>query len=300
MSRERTARAGPVAAALLALLAAEPVWALSMRHSAADARAAGVSPGGSYALGSPPTALTIANTGRDPAEVDLKAAAPGAGELRDGYEPIPGGSWLELDARRLVLRPGEERAVPALLTLPRRPDDLGQFQAQLVSESRSPDGGVLRLVSSVLVTLEDEDARAVEKARAKAERRPGVEIALGSREKTFVVRPGRRAPLDGALKVANVGEEKAGVVVTVGVPPPDGLPKGVEPAPNPRFVRVKKRVDMIPKGKVEELELEVEVPDQPRYRGRAWAFDVTVEALEREFPKTETLRLYVKTEDGQR
>lgn len=293
--RDRTTRAGPgLAAALIVALAAGSGWGLSMRHSAAEARVDGARPGAAYPL---PVAagLTVANTGRDAADVALETAEPKAGELKDGYEPIPKAGWLSLGERAMTLAPGETLGVPATVSVPKNADELGQFQAQLKTQSRAADGSRLDLVSSVLVVLADETDEEVEKARKKAEKRPGVEAVLAAREKSFEVELGRKVKLDGALKVANVGTEKAMVVVTVGVPAAEDARKGYEPSTNARFVRAEKRVETIEPGKVEDIRLDFSAPDEARYRGRAWEFAVTVEPLESERPEKQTLKLFVRT-----
>lgn len=294
--KQRTTRAGPgLAAALIVALTAGSGWGLSMRHSAAEARVDGARPGAGYSL--PEAAgLSLANTGREKADVDLWTAEPAAGELKDGFEPIPKAGWLALDSGSLALAAGQTAGMPARVNVPKHADELGRFQAQLFTESKAADGSRLKLASSVLVVLADESDEDVEKARKKAEKRPGVEVVLAGREKTFEgVSLGRRVKLDGALKVANVGMEKAIVVVTVDAPAAEDARKGFEPSPNPRFVRARKRVETIEPGKVEELRLDFQAPDEARYRGRAWEFAVTVEPLESERQEKQTLKLFVRT-----
>lgn len=282
--RGRKTRAGPgVAAALLLALAATPGRTLSMRHSAAEARLAEAGP----------VPLTIANTGPEAAEVALALEAASPGALKDGFEPMPGAAWIRLERRALSLGPGAEAPVPARLSVPPDPGDLGQYQAELVTESRSASGERLRLTSSLLVVAPDEGDEEVERARKKARPSEEAVLALARREARFDVPLGRRFRLAGALQAANVGTRDAHAAATVRAPKePD---KGQEAAPNARFLKLKRRTARVAPGRVEELALEFYAPDEPRYRGRVWRFDVELETLEAPHRRPDTLRVVVVT-----
>ncbi len=287
-----------VAAALLLGALGPRAWALSMRNSAAEAVLDGLSPGTSYRLESSPAALAVTNTGREDVSVDVELAPPGPGELKDGYEPMPA-SWAKLVSKRLSLAAGKTGPVAGVLSLPSGAGDgPGQYQLQWRTRGQTSDGTWLRLVSRLLVRVGDEER--IRRERGRMREAPG-EIEVVTRDRSADGAPlGKAVPLAGlnaALKLVNAGERAARVALRP-VDADDAVgrtPDGYSPTPNPRFVRAAEPVIDVPPGKVVEAPLILEIPDEPRYRGRRWVFAVAVTPIGAGEAPTQYFRLLVST-----
>lgn len=287
-------------AALAALLWPAAAHALALRTSAAALVLDELSPGKRYeaavVAGRP---LGVLNTGTEAALVKLRAASPPPDGLQDGYDPAPDG-WVTLSPTQLALSPGEEKRCEAHVAVPRDSSLAGkQLQADWVADAVGKTGLTLALRSKLLLRVEPDRSR-VEKARKGAVKRKDVEVLVLPMEAEVRDVPlGRRFALKErgvSLKLTNPGAERVTFRVETQDARPDEATREFLPAPNPGWLKPARDVVDGPAGKVVEDELFLEVPDQPRYRGRSWTFVVEVEALEAETPQVLRYRLRATTQ----
>ena len=292
-------KAAIAAALALGLGSLSPVHALALRNGAASVAVNGLRAGKSCRLAEcAKTKLSLLNTGSEAASVALSVAVPPTTDLEDGYEAAPSAAWVTLEQSGWKLQPGSEGATDAVVAVPRdgrlKP---GQYQLNWLADGKTGGGLMLRLRSRLLLRVEDEDEDDWRRERERAAKRPDAAVKLLG-DKTDLRRAplGRRVELrdlGAALKVANLGE--GAQVVRLRVRAPEQAPRGYEPCPNPGFLTVPKRLKAAA-GKVAEVPLELEVPDQPRYRGRRWAFEVTAQPLEAAGEEPESVIVLVNTE----
>lgn len=287
-------------AAAALLLPAGRAGALSARNGAAQASFQGLSPGAAYRLDASPPRMTVTDTGAEPIVVSLSLTTPGTGELVDGYEPMPA-AWARLGSRTLALSPGQTGVVTGEVRVPAGArEGPGRYQLRWTSVARTASGTALRLTSRVLVGVSDDDLLARAARDAPKERGPFV---LAVRQAHVQDAPLGKAVslarLEAAAKAAAVGERDA----VLAVRPVDAslawdeLPRGFAPAPDPRFVRPKDGpVVRVKAGTVAQVPLVLDVPDEPRYRGRRWAFAVAVSDVGGGEPQY--FRLLVETAGG--
>lgn len=253
--------------------------ALSLRSTRAEAFLGEVRPGGrlaySKAVGA---AYGVENAGKEPATVELTFAVPARERLVDGYEPIPDPGWASAAVMRHALDPGESGATEILVRVPKDEAlDGRQFQLECGLAGRSPSGGLLRLKTLLLLAVGDGDPAEFPPAP------PDWAFEASPRSAELRVEPGRTSPLIGpgfkGVTLANAGEQDATVrIAAVRAWPEDRLPPaGYAPAPNPRWLsggpplRVRAQT-------VRTAPLSLTVPQDPRYRGKKWAFLVAVDA----------------------
>ncbi|MBI3553003.1 MAG: hypothetical protein HY077_10855 [Elusimicrobia bacterium] len=284
-------------------VAGPPAWGLALRNSSAERVVAGLNPGGHYTLEElQHEPLSVVNSGDEGAAVAMSVAAPRAGELNDGFEPIPDPGWIRLLHGAFSLRPGDEGRSNAVIAIP---DDKrlrgGQFQAQWLSRAVSQSGLKLDLKSKLLLILAP-DEREIEEARGKVEKGPGTDFQLGrSDERADGVALGRTVDLKRergvSIKLVNLGERKATFALTPVFEEEGGAPRreGFERSPNPQFLKAERRVVEVGASGVGEARLSLDIPDQPRYRGKSWLFTVKVEELGVSPEKTGYYRLWVTT-----
>jgi len=270
-------------AATLAALAPPEAHGLSLRSSAAQLKVE-ASPGRRLDVGKDAGGpLTIADTGGTRVAVEARVESPPGADAVDGYEPAPDPRWFSLDPPRLELSPGSEAAWRLTVEVP--PDrgrEGGQYEADVVAVGRSPDGLSARLRTRVLLRVKRDRGR-IEALDRTLIRRPR-DVAPSRSETTVRDAPlGRVVDVDAlaaALKLANADAETAYVRVESSEPDPREAPDGYEPAPNPGWLTAGDGgVVEVAAGKVASARLRLRVPDEPRYRGRRWAFAVDVEAL---------------------
>lgn len=283
--------------AVLAGFSPGPARALSLRNSAAELTV-GLKPGGEARAG--PLALT--NTGMERVTLLHEVLPPTAGELKDGYDPLPDPGWIRLVKPPSGLDPGAEGRTEALIAPPKRKGlskglKPGWYQAQWVSEARTSGGLVLRLPAKLLLRVKPERGR-LEERRRKARKREGLDFVLSPPQRRLKAALGRAGPA-GTLKLANPNEAivafEAEAVEPAQAADAPQLEKGWEWAPNPDWLRAAAEYAEVAAGTVGGLGLTLEIPDQERYRGRKWAFLVEVRMLESQEEKTRRHLLLVET-----
>jgi hypothetical protein len=291
-----------MAAALAAAAGPPDGWGLALRSGASRTVVNGLRPGKTCPLaacaGGP---LRLANTGTEPATARLSVLPPEPGGLQDGYEPAPSAAWVTLTRGEMALAPGKEEPVNGQVKVPDGKAAPGLYQLDWLADAVSPSGLRLKLRSRLLLRVGDaadekEDADWALKRKAAA-RGPDAGVLLPRTKVAVRARAGRKARLSelgAAVKVANVGEGRRLVRVTV-APGQISGPEGYEPCPNPGFLKGPRRLELAP-GQVAEAPLWLEVPDQPRYRGRRWAFEVGVQSLDSPEDEPQTVTVLVDTE----
>lgn len=254
--------------------------------------------------------VKVANTGGEPIEVEMSLAAAGPGDLIDGYELAKNLSWVKLVKPKLKIAPGAEGESPLQIALPKDHDLLGgQFQLEWVGEAKGPDGSKLGLHSQVLLNVAPHDEEMIALARRRIRDKAALVFELSSRSgKAEAVPLGRKVDLRSLgvkLKLINANAQ----AVTFAVFPAkealddsqdggeDGIAEpGFSPSPNPNFLTLASPVVQVPADGIGEAQIFLEIPDQKRYRGRRWVFDVRVELLEADKPTARDFRLTVKTQ----
>lgn len=286
-----------LSAALATALFAGPAGAVSLRMSARDALIDG-SPGGDYKLEAQPPGLAVTDTGQEPVDVAMSLAPPTPRELKDGYEPLPA-AWMKLLTARVALKPGESSPVAGWIRLPASTRaGPGQYQADCVADASAGGGETLRLAARVLVRVDDEDE--IGRAEKKAPRGDAVVSVVTHQKDVAAPSLGKAVELrevNAALKVADLSDRPAWVAVrsVSAEEAPGKLPDGYEPSPNPRFLRPQRAVVELAGNSVVEAPLVLDIPDEPRYRGRRWVFAVSVTPLGRPGALPEYFKLFVTT-----
>ncbi len=265
------ARAAPALGAVLclALVRAGPSHALSLRSSAAESFLGDVAPGTAVAFSKATGArLRVENSGRDPTRVEFVAVAPPLERCKDGYDPWPYPDKVRLDAKAADLGPGAAAEAELVVTVPKDPAlDGGQYEIDVVATGRDRAGASLSLRTRVLLSVGAPPASGAVPPGGWADR-PG-----------FSVSPPRGGGRT-TLKLVNAGDEG----LTVSLAPARSwdedarIPEGYEPAPNPRWLRVRPGVVEVRAGAIGSARVEAVVPRQARYAGRRFAFVLAADA----------------------
>jgi hypothetical protein len=99
------------------------------------------------------------------------------------------------------------------------------------------------------------------------------------------------------LKLANPNQKQMTFGVSSFIDTLDSkkIEEGFAPAPNPNFLKPASPVVSVAGDSVVEARFSLEIPDQGRYRGRAWVFSIHVDPLEAAEGSAKDFRLFVKT-----
>jgi hypothetical protein len=267
------ARGAPTAGAalILALMGAGTCHALSLRSSAAEAFLGDVAPGAT-ALYSRATGarLRVENSGRDPARVEFKVVSPPSEGLRDGYEPWPHPDRVRLTFARAELKPGEAAEAELAVTVPK--DSAlsgGQYEFDVLATGFDRAGASLTLKTRVLLSVGEPLPPADVPAGGFADR-PG-----------FALAPPSASGREATLKLINAGDEDLTATIAPARRWDDDVQigDGYQPAPNPRWLRIEPGVVKIRAGAIGRARIWADVPREPRYAGRRWAFVAAVDAV---------------------
>jgi len=283
------ARAAPVfgVALCLALVGARPSHALSLRSSAAESFLGDVALGTAVAFSKATGArLRVENSGRDPTRVEFKVVVPPLDGCKDGYDPWPYPDKARLEWKKAELGPDGAAEAELVVTVPKDPALIGgQYELDVVATGYDRAGASLSLRNRVLLSVGARPAAGSVPPGGRAER-PG-----------FTLSPPRAGGGATTLKIVNAGDEDVTASLTAARSWDDDarIPAGYEPAPNPRWLRVRPDVVEVRAGAIGSARIEAVVPRQARYAGRRFAFVVAVDAAAR---GRTTRRWFVLTMDA--
>jgi hypothetical protein len=254
--------------------------------------------------GRPTGSIKLANTGDEPIEVLMRLALTGPGMLKDGYESARDPSWARLARPRLKIPPGKEAESALLVGLPPDPSlSGGRFQLEWIGEASAASGARLELRSRVLMNVETDGAKLLS-ARRRARGKGQVQFSLSPPEGRLDNVPlGRKVDLQElGLKVKVVNQSQNandfGMSLSIDTLDSKKIEEGFAPAPNPDFLKPASPVVSVASDSVGEARFSLEIPDQGRYRGRAWVFFIHVDPLQAGEGSAKDFRLFVKTAKG--
>ena len=266
-------RAAPFVGAVLSLVLvrAGPSHALSLRSSAAEAFLGDVVPGTTVVFSRATGAkLRVENSGRDSARVEFKVVSPPPGGVRDGFEPWPSPELVRATHSRAELKPGEASEAEFAVSVPKSSALIGgQYEFDVAATGFDRGGASLTLKTRVLLSIGAPLPPAGVPAGGFAER-PGFELA-----------PKSASGKETTLKLVNAGEEDLTVTLSPAREWDDDVRilDGYEPVPNPRWLRLEPGVVKIRAGAIGRARIWADVPREPRYAGRRWAFVAAVDAV---------------------
>jgi len=135
-------------------------WAGGLRCSVGEVVIENLKIGQSYSLKTLANLpLAVTNTGEQTVTVRVEPLVPSEGELRQGAEPIPAGSWAKAVPDSFQLAPQETKAVEMVLNIPNEEGFFGKkFQVTFWSHSLAQPGDLLAvgLNSRVIFTIDRE------------------------------------------------------------------------------------------------------------------------------------------------
>jgi len=247
----------------------------------------------------------VNNHSDEPVELSVQVEIPIKQELKPGYEAIPDPSWVRLVPNHLKLAVGEEGLVDVILQVPEDPQYKGRhFQAHIICRTAEPPLGTEQTAVSFGITLASRLRFSVGSAGPAELRRlqkKGIYQMLNftlEPELQYVpgfIEPGSKVALDEKgvmLSLVNRSPQKLSFSLK-SVPVPDGMTAaaGYEKG-DASWLKIKTETLNVPGESIRSAKAELNVPNDPKLRGRRFMFVVQAGLQGREIPVEIYSRIY--------
>jgi hypothetical protein len=304
---ETTRRAAIMAAMLLCTT---HLHATGLRTSFGEVRVRGLKIGQEYSLNNLINMpLRIINTGKDSEDIRIDVIAVASAAVA-GYEPLPDLSWIKLDKNDFTALPNREAVTDIRISIPNDPKLLGRrFETHIWSRTKPSTHGMYGAGLGSILLLEISSVPPSEDELKKK----FVDHKLGNLDFTLF-------PTQGSVENADLGREidlkKENKVSIKLVNPNDTkinfriksipfyeslltMPDGFESAPQYTWVRASTETIGVEGNSIKDIPLILNIPDEDGYKGKSYAFILSVEVLEQEVSARVYYELMVKTRPKQ-
>jgi len=295
--------------AIWCILFAEVVFAQlhSLTTKFSDVILANMKPGMVYSLkkekGIP---FTVENNIDQKREVEVTIKVPTAGQLKENYEPIPDVSWISVFPSRFTLGPHESMDCDIVIAIP--PDEKyanRHFQAMIETKSAGKPGGPglsinLALASRIRFSTGPRPEKIMEEYRQRVFSALKLELSpmsLFIREKIPL---GEKVKLNGmdfeTISIVNKGRKTYKLEFRLAEKPKEyGLNPEYELLPDEVKVKIKKKKAKSKPKSIQDVVMEIEIPDREEFYGKKYAFVVVGKVLGFDIPIEVFSRVYFKT-----
>jgi len=249
--------------------------------------------------------LRVTNTGDQTVDLRVDVIRASSQTLHAGYEVIPSTDWVRLDKHQFTVEPDHEAVTDVVVSIPNDPALMGRrFEADIWSRTQTRVGmfGVgmqSRLLIQVASAPPTEDEL---KKRFVDEHLANLDFTLLPTEGVARDVPlGTEVDLKKlskvSIKLINPNDQKLNFRIR-SLPNFEALlpvPPGYEEAYDPKWLRPAEEVVPVDGNSIKETSLLVKIPDEARYRGKAFFFPVSVEILEQKIPARVYYKLMLET-----
>lgn len=245
--------------------------------------------------------LRVRNKGKNSIELKMEILVPSKSELKEGYEPIPDPSWIELEKSYFSVAPSEYAVTDVIVTIPGDKKYLGRkYQAHIWSHTAG--GGkvpvALGLKSRLLLEISEKE-RDVSKEFARRydfavfpdemvlENVKITEVC--DIEKTM----GKVLEVKNLSRYSHVYQLKSVSAKRTGVRVEDGYTD----CPNPDFLTFDKAEFGLERKKKSKVKMYFNFPRKKEYAGKKYVFVVRIRLVQEEFLLHRYLKLLVTTSE---
>lgn len=294
------------------LLLASPVSAEihSVSTNFSDVIMADMKPGMVYSLKKEKNLpYTILNYAENSMEIEVTVEKPSKSALKENYEPLPDASWITVFPSKFKLEPGEKMGCDLIISIP--PDEKyanRHYQAMIVAESigKPGTGGGVGINFALASRLRFSTGPRPETVFAEYRQRIFAALKLEMSPMSLFIRKqipvGKKAKFNGidfeTAQVVNKGKKAYKLELQLEAKPKEyGLNPEYEALPEEIKVTFKnKKVKTKPRS-IQDIEMEIEVPDEEEFYGKSYAFVVIGKVLGFDIPIEIFSRVYFKTEE---
>jgi len=240
-------------------------------------------------------------------DVEVIVEKPSSSELREGYEPVPDVSWVKLFPTIFHLGPGEGTDCDVIISIPDEEKYANRhFQIMLVTQTLEKPGtrGIaisFALASRLRFSTGPTPVEVLEEHRRKVLEALKMDLAPFS---LFLseLPVGKKVKLDGkefsTLQLVNRGNEDYRIEFYLAKNPERyGLRKDYQPMSEVIEVDFKKKKMESKKRSINDVIMEMEIPDEQEFYGKNFAFVVVAKILWFDIPIELYSRVYFKTQE---
>ncbi len=252
--------------------------------------------------------LRVVNTGKDTVYLTIEPIRVSTGEARRGYEPVPSLDWVKVETSSFTVAPNREAATDLIISIPNDTALLGRrFEADIWSHTQSMRGSVaVGLQSRLLMEIDSTPPNEEElKKKFVDEHLANLDFTiLPTNAELGGIALGRKIDLRKerkiSIKLINPNDRALDFRVRSLPVWESGIdaPEGYESAENPQWLTPDEGIVKVEPNSIGETSLTLDIPDEPRFRGRRYFFVVSFEVLEQRIPTRVFYRLMVVTENA--
>ncbi len=243
--------------------------------------------------------LRVMNRGEKPIELKMEVLVPSVSELKEGYEPIPDASWVELEKDYFFLEPSKYAMTDVIVTVPNDKKYLGK-KYQVNIWSQTVGGGQLPIalgLKSRLLLETSEKERDLSKEFGESfdfavfpDEVSLENLKLGEVcdvRKVFgkLLRVKNRSHYPHMYEIRSVSPKIAAVRVK----------NGYEDCPDPELLTFDKSKFELKGKKKARVGIYLNFPKREEYAGKKYLFAIRIRLLEEEFLLNRYVKLYVTT-----
>lgn len=243
--------------------------------------------------------LRVRNRGENSIELKIEVLVPSKSELKQGYEPIPDASWIELEKDYFSVEPSENAVTDVIITIPRDKKYLGKkYQAYIWSHTigKGKVPIALGLKSRLLLEISEKERDLSQEFAGRFDfavfpdemvleniKIGGVYNIKKVVRKVLEVKNLSRYPH--IYEIKSISAERAGI----------GIENGYEDCPDPDFLTFNKSKFGLKKKKKTRVKMYLNFPKREEYAGKKYVFVIRIRLLEEEFLLNRYLKIYATT-----
>jgi len=245
--------------------------------------------------------LRVRNKGENLIELKMEVLVPSKSELKEGYEPIPDASWIELGKDYFSIEPSKFAVTDIIITVPLDKKYLGKkYQAYIWSHTVGKGNLpiALGLKSRLLLEISEKerdlsqefegrfdfaafpDEMVLENVRLE-------EVCDIKRVLGKVLELKNLSPYHHIYEIRSISARRAGI----------GVENGYEDCSDPDFLTFDKSKFGLKGKKKAKIKMYLNFPEREEYAGKKYIFVIRIRLLEEEFLLSRYLKLYVTTRE---
>jgi len=252
----------------------------------------------------------VINSGAGPVDVDLSIEIPQKNHLKLDYEAVPDLAWVRIVPDKLHLEAGQTGIADIIIQVPVDPQYLNRnFQAHIMCRTAEPPPGqvtglafLTSLQSRIRFTIGGPGPAEVKRMQKKGLYQTlNFTLEPQSQPVPGFLEPGTKIDLirekGTSITIINRGTQKLKFSLK-SVRPPDEMsaPSGYEKAPDPAWLQVSPKTIKVNGGAMKGAKkMVLNIPDDPKYRGKRYMFVVQAQFSEREIPVEVYSTIYLNT-----
>jgi hypothetical protein len=246
------------------------------------------------------------------ADIMVESQIPTDKEMKEGYEPIPDSSWIQVLPTKFHLGPKASASVDVIVNVPTDPKYIGHHYEAILwvhtdaNKNALRGGGVL-----IQAGLRSRFRMSIGTMGPASLQREKKLKKLATINTNFTVNPDSifvqtiplgkpidlRAEKRASLKVVNQSDDPIKLKFQPIESDPNIIPQGdYVYAPDFKWLTVNPQVLLIPGNSIKEIKLTLNIPDQPENRNKKFAFLIRTTLADDDLPLAYNNVLYVTTE----